>query len=264
MITGTVSLGGEVFAGKYVVTLSSNNKDATVPKTVTILPGASSGTFLVGTKPVSKQQTVTITAKNGAIAKTGTAVIFPPTLASLTLRPSSVASGASSIGTVTLNGAAEPGGVTVKLMTNSRSATVPKAVTVMSGKTAATFQVKTVSVSSQTGVAISAELGNAVETADLTISAPSLNSLTLSPSTVAGGKSSVGTVTLTSSAPTGGLVVHLSSSLASATVPNEVTIPGGRIAATFVIKTIKVSSKSTASITVSFGGATKTAALTIN
>ncbi len=56
----------------------------------------------------------------------------------------------------------------------------------------------------------------------------SLSSLALNPTSVAGGNSSTGTVTLSGPAPAGGAQVALSSSnTAAATVPSSVTVPAG-------------------------------------
>jgi hypothetical protein len=70
---------------------------------------------------------------------------------------------------------------------------------------------------------------------------PSLTSLSLNPTSVIGGTSSTGTVTLTGPVPANGLVVSLSSSSTAATVPASVTVPSGATTATFTINTSPVS-----------------------
>jgi hypothetical protein len=96
-------------------------------------------------------------------------------------------------------------------------------------------------------------------------SAVSLASLSLNPTTVTGGHSSTGTVTLTGPAPTGGALVSLSSSnTAVATVPSNVTVPLGATSATFTVRTSSVASSSSVTITASYGGANRTATLTVN
>jgi len=98
----------------------------------------------------------------------------------------------------------------------------------------------------------------------VTIGAPDLNSFYLNPVTVKGGKTSTGVVGVSAPAPAGGLKVVLTSSLKSATVPATVLIPAGKSSVTFSIKTTAVKTAANSTITVSFGGATKTAVLTIN
>ena len=94
---------------------------------------------------------------------------------------------------------------------------------------------------------------------------PSLSSLSLNPTSVVGGNSSTGTVTLTAPAPSGGFVVNLSSSNTSvATVPSTVTVPAGATSANFTVSTQAVSSATSVTITASAGGVSRTATLTVN
>lgn len=90
-----------------------------------------------------------------------------------------------------------------------------------------------------------------------------VQSLTLSPASVAGGGSVTGTVTLTAAAPTGGAVVALSSSSNAATVPATVTVPAGSTSAAFSFSTSSVSSNQTIAITATYGGGSAQATLTV-
>jgi hypothetical protein len=93
---------------------------------------------------------------------------------------------------------------------------------------------------------------------------PSLSSLTLNPTSVSGGSTSQGTVTLTGAAPSGGSVVTLASSNTTvATVPSSVTIPAGATSATFVVTTYSVAAPTSVTISASYGGVSKTATLTV-
>jgi uncharacterized protein (TIGR03437 family) len=93
--------------------------------------------------------------------------------------------------------------------------------------------------------------------------APTLQSLTLSPTSVASGGTVQGTVTLSTSAPTGGVVVALSSNSSAASVPATVTVPAGATSTTFTIAAGSVSSNQTATITASYGGGSAQAILTV-
>ena len=93
---------------------------------------------------------------------------------------------------------------------------------------------------------------------------PSLSSLSLNPTSVVGGNSSTGTVTLTAPAPSGGFVVNLSSNTSVATVPSTVTVPAGATSANFTVSTQAVSSTTSVTITASAGGVSRTATLTVN
>jgi hypothetical protein len=95
-------------------------------------------------------------------------------------------------------------------------------------------------------------------------SAPTLSSIALNPTSVVGGNPSQGTATLTSAAPSGGVVVTLSSSNTSAaTVPASVTVAAGATSATFTANTSPVSGSTPVTITGSAGGVTRTATLTV-
>jgi len=94
--------------------------------------------------------------------------------------------------------------------------------------------------------------------------AAALASLGASPSSVVGGQSSTGTVTLTAAAPTGGVQVTLSSANpAAASVPATVTVAAGASAKTFTITTSAVTSTTVVGLTASYAGVTKSAAITV-
>ena len=115
--------------------------------------------------------------------------------------------------------------------------------------------------------AISGVSGGVRGSAVLTVSPPaasSLSSLAVSPTSVIGGTTSTATVALTSAAPGGGATVSVSSSnTAVATLPASVTVAAGATSATFTITTSVVGASTPAMITGAFGGATRTAALTV-
>ena len=90
------------------------------------------------------------------------------TLTSLSLNPPSVTGGTSSTGTVTLNGAAPTGGLSVTLSSDNASATVPASITVAGGSTTATFTVTTGTVGSSTSATITAGYNGVNKTALLT------------------------------------------------------------------------------------------------
>jgi Big-like domain-containing protein/VCBS repeat protein len=92
---------------------------------------------------------------------------------------------------------------------------------------------------------------------------PLISTFTLSTSSVTGGTSVTGTVTLDAPAPAGGAVVTLSSNSPSATVPPTFTIASGT-SGTFTVSTTAVTSPVQVTITVSYDGSSATATLTIN
>ena len=94
--------------------------------------------------------------------------------------------------------------------------------------------------------------------------APELASLSLNPKTLKGGATSKGTVTLTATAPTGGIVVDLHSGNTSvAAVPKNVTVAAGQSTATFTVRTRAVTSNTSVTISARYNGVTKNATLTV-
>jgi hypothetical protein len=126
------------------------------------------------------------------------------------------------------------------------------------------FRLRIVSVASSTSrdffldaVAVRAHAG--------TPPAATLNALSLNPQSITGGSSSTGTVTLTGAAPAGGAVVALASSNANvAPVPASVTVAAGSTTATFTTTTAAVTGSTPVTLSATYSGTTRTAALTVN
>jgi hypothetical protein len=92
---------------------------------------------------------------------------------------------------------------------------------------------------------------------------PILSSLSLNPAIVSGGQSATGTISLSGAAPSGGMVVSLSSANPAATVPSSVTVPANMATANFAVSTASVTSTTTGNIVATYGGVTKSATITV-
>jgi hypothetical protein len=90
-----------------------------------------------------------------------------------------------------------------------------------------------------------------------------LYSIMLNPTTINGGGTATGEVTLNQLAPNGGAPISVSSNSAAATVPASVTVTAGEASATFTVSTGSVATSTPVTITGSYGGVTKTAMLTV-
>jgi hypothetical protein len=212
-------------------------------------------------------------ANNGGndafIAKIGVGAAGP-VLNTVTVNPATVTGAGTSTGTVSLSAAAPAGGVLVTLASsNTSAATVPASVSVPAGAVSATFSITVNTVTSTSTVAISGVYSGVTKSANLTVNPPaatvSLLSITLSPTTIVGGKNSTGTAKLTAAAPAGGALVSLSSSnTAIAAVPASVAIPAGATSATFAVTTTPASSTASATISGTMAGTTKSASLTVS
>jgi trimeric autotransporter adhesin len=260
--TGTLSLASPAGADGALVNLSSSSPVVTVPASVTVPAGETTATFPVTASLVTSPGTATITASS-ANSTSATVNVIPAsstqtgpatTLASLSVAPSSVISGQAATGTVALASPAPAGGVVVGLASNNPAATVPVSVTVPAGQTTATFPISTATVSTPATATITAVSAN-TQTATLTMDPAAaaqpalLSGFSISPSTVSGGQSATGTVTLAQPAPSGGALVNLTSNNSAATVPASVIIPAGQTMATVPVSTSAVSSSTTAVIT---------------
>jgi hypothetical protein len=90
-----------------------------------------------------------------------------------------------------------------------------------------------------------------------------LSSVSLASSVVAGCKSVTGTVTLSTSAPAEGVVVQLSDTLASASLPATVTVPSGATTRTFIVKTVPVSANQAGAVSATLDGTILSQPLTV-
>jgi len=191
-----------------------------------------------------------------------------PGLSSLTVTPASAAGGFSRTGIVTLTSAAPAGGVVINLASSIVGAQVPATVTVPANASSVNFTVTTAAVNSLTAGNILATYNGVTKSAAISLlpqTSAVLVSLTLNPTAVVGGATSIGTVALSAPAPSEGIVVQLSSSHPyRAVVPATVTILSGSSTANFSITTTKGNRKITVKIKASQGSIIKTATLTVN
>lgn len=177
--TGTVTLSSPAPAAGAEVALSSSDPAVAAVNVRVFVSGASStGTFPISTAAVTSATTVTITASHGGVTRSATITVDPAStspvvVSGLSLAPTAVTGGSgTSTGTVTLDGAAPPGGALVDVTSSSAAATVPATVTVPGGATSATFAIGTTAVAAPTSVTIAASYGGVARTATLTVSPP--------------------------------------------------------------------------------------------
>jgi hypothetical protein len=208
--------------------------------------------------------------QDNIVMAAGSTVTIPLTanvgvsLSSLGINPSSVTAGASVTGTITLSGAAPSGGVSVSLLSSTASAIVPASIAVASGSTTVTFTVSTTSFSSITSATITATYGSLSTSATLTVTpSPSVSSVSVIPTSLVGGATATGTVTLNATAPAGGLAVALWTNGSPAYVPSSVTVAAGSTTASFPLTTSAVTTATADTITAFYNGASQTTNLTV-
>ena len=278
--TGTVTLSAAAPSGGSVVGLTNDNQSIFphVPSSITIPAGATTGTFQATANNlfVLSNTVVTFTATLGSSTAQDTVTVTTGiAVKSISMNPSSVTGGNSSTGTVTIASPAPSGGneVLISLSQNppcNLPVTLPNPnpVTVPAGQTSVSFTVTANATTTSCTAPIYGQSGGATVSTNFTVkpggSSLTVSSVTLNPTSVTGGTSSTGTVTLSSAAPSGGTVVSLSSNSSSASVSSSVTVPSGSTSANFTVTTTSVSSTTTAMITATLGSSSQQASLTIN
>ena len=193
---GTVFVPEGVGYDQIVQVTSSNPALASVPATVTVTAVTGLGRFDIITAPVSVATVVTISVSGSGVTLSAPLTVYPtlPALTALTVNPTTVNSGGTATGTVTLASAAPTGGVAVNLGSNlPGAASVPASVTVPGGATSANFTV-TAGYVALTTVQLSAALDNVFQFASITVNPPPVGSFTLTVT-----KAGTGSGTVTSS-----------------------------------------------------------------
>ena len=262
-VTGTVTLNAPAPTTGATVTLSDNLAATTLPASVLIPAGTTSKTFTITTTGVAAAQSGIVTASYRGISKTAPLTVQPIALSTLTLNISDVGGGGTVTGTVTLNGPAPAAGATIPLSDTIAAATTPASVVIPAGLKTKTFAITTVPVTASQSGFVTASYGGVLKSVPLVVGPIALSSLTVSPTSAAGGVNVTGTVVLNGPAPAAGVVVSLSDNLPATTVPLSVTVPAGSMSRTFTITTVIVAASQSGTVTAKQGLNIKLAALTV-
>ncbi|MGB7923166.1 MAG: hypothetical protein WCF57_07975 [Pyrinomonadaceae bacterium] len=279
---GQLLLTASAPVGGAVVTLSSSNTAvATVPASVTIPAGSNVGTFTVTSRAVSAPSTVTINGTYKSSTKSATLTVTPaaappaaPTLSSpsngLRIAPDA---------TITFVWNSATGAATYEIQIDDSSSFNNPLIASQSGLTQTQFASAFTSQKTYwwrvrgrntggTNGAWSAARSFQIKRGSPPPPPPpgpaALSTLAINPSSVTGGNSAQGTVTLTNAAPSGGALVALSSSNTSAaSVPASINVPAGATSASFTVSTASVSATTSSTISASYNGVTRAASLTV-
>ncbi|HEV8585275.1 MAG TPA: hypothetical protein VGT02_09935 [Methylomirabilota bacterium] len=264
--TGTVTLNQAASGEGTAVTLvSADTTAATVPASVTVPAGQTSGPFTATTAAVGADKNVTISATAAGVTKTVTLTVVAARPLSMRLPTNRIVGGGSVQGSVTLTGPAPAEGLAVTLASaDPTAATVPVSVTVPAGRTSAPFTASAAVVDADKTVELSATAGGVTKAVKLVVTPLSLAGVGLKPNRVGGGASVMGNVMLNGPAPSGGLTVTLSSAdTTAATVSEKVTIGAGQTSAPFTVESKTVKAQKSVVITGSAGGKSKAATLIV-
>lgn len=173
----------------------------------------------------------------------------PITLNKLVLSPTTLQSTETSTLTVTLSDVAPTGGIKVILASNNGVVSLPAFVMVPAGSQTGTATVTVGKASASITVGISAGLGAGSLSANLVVR-PWLKSISLSPTSVTAGGTSIATLALNAPVPAGKtLTISLKSGDPSiATLPATIVIVGGASSGQFTITSKSVAATKTVQI----------------
>jgi hypothetical protein len=261
-----VQLSAAAPAGGAVINLTSSNPAAApVPASVNMPGNTAWMQFQMQAGQVTSATPVTLTATLNSGQATVQFNVQPPSLKSITLTPATISGGAQGGAIVMLNGQAPAGGAVVDLSSDSPSAMPPALATVPAGNYSVTVPIPTNVVSANTLANITVGWNGISVQSPLTITPQGQPaSIALSPASVSGITSSFATVTMAAPSATDQIFQISSSNAAAALTANSVTIPAGSTTGGFFINTAAVSTQTLATISVSGGGVTRSATLTLN
>ena len=256
---------------------------------ITIPRGASSAGFTVATSYVPSTTFIDVTGNwadagsvvttNGRTGHAWLAIVPPepapslplPTLGDFKITGGNpVTGGQGSIGQIDISGVTSAGGPTLTLTSSHPNiASVPASFTMPAGPVLGEQVVITTQPPAlDTPVTISASDGRYTFSAVLMVLAagppPLLSGVSVNPTSVTGGSSAIGTVTLSTGAPSGGAVVALSTPLPGvAVLPASVSVPAGATSASFPISTAAVAETFSVNIFADLAGTGRQALLMV-
>lgn len=262
-VTGTVKLESAA-TQDVVVALSTSTPAAPVPSTVTVLSGSTTATFTIATPTSATGASATLTATFGSVVKTAPLTVTATPVSTLTLSPSSLPAGNSTTATLTLGGTPTGAGQNVAVTYAGTGVSGPATVTVPAGSASVTFTVTTTAALAGQSATVTATLGASSKAATLTITPTQVTGFTVNNDSVTGGSNSMGTITISAPAPTGGLVVTLTNNKpALITAPASITVPAGTTSVNFSWATAPTLSSQTASYGATIANVGKTASQTV-
>ena len=209
-------------------------------------------------------------AQGTVLSRDFTVTVSPakPALSALTVNPTTVNGGTTATGTVTLDAPALDTTTVSLISSNPQAASVPGGVTLTPGSMSGTFAISTAAAAGNATVTIAGSYAGVTRSATLTVTAsqsaqPALSSLTVNPTTVNGGTTATGTVTLDAPAGDTTTVTLASSNPQTASVPGSVTVAAGSTSGTFSISTAAGAQNATVTITGTYAGVSRSATLTV-
>ena len=261
-----LQLSGAAPAAGAVINLTSSNPTAApVPASVNMPGNTAWMQFQIQAGQVTSATPVTLTATLNSGTATLQFTVLPPSIKAISINASTISGGATVGAIASLNGQAPAGGAVIDFSSDSPAAMPPALATIPAGTSSVSISIPTNQVSANTVANITATWNGASVQSPLTITPQGQPaSISLSPASVSGITSSFATVTMAAPSATD-QIFQISSNNASASLTaNSVTIPAGSTTGGFSINAAAVSTQTLATISVSGGGVTRSATLTLN
>jgi hypothetical protein len=270
-VSGTVTASDEATA-PMVIALKSGTGSLTLPASVTIPVGANKASFIAKAAQVTATTAATVTASYAGVSKTGTVTLNPPptgsgVLANLVCNPQAVKSSSTTSCTVSLSG---PAGASklIALTKNNGNVSMPSSVTIATGGTSATFQVRIWTIPSPVIVNITASNGGVSKTYALYVNQPAppppgtpslaLSDFRCANTTPATPSTTTCSVTLNGVVKGSPAMVALTKSDSDAvSTPGSVAVPVGASSASFTVQVWSVPAGTVVTLRASYGSVTK-------
>lgn len=261
-----LQLSGAAPAAGVVINLTSSNPAAApVPASVNMPGNTAWMQFQIQAGQVTSPTPVTLTATLNSAQATLQFNVLPPSLKSISMNAGTISGGAQVGAIATLNGQAPAGGAVVDFSSDSPAAMPPALATIPAGTSSVSISIPTNQVSANTLANISATWNGASVQSPLTITPQGQPaSIALSPASVSGSAGSFATVTMAATPATDQIFQVGSSNPAVAGVSSSVLITAGSTHGGVSINTAPVSTQTQVTISVSGGGVTRAATLTLN
>jgi hypothetical protein len=269
-IVGGTSIGG-IFtlsapagaSGKNAMVSTSDPNVTVSPAMIPLTASASSGYFIISSKAVSTPATVTISVLYCDVTKSASLVVNPPPAFTLRDTALSVVGGYPVSEPLTLSAVATTNTTISFTSTNPSVVPAPTTVAVAAGTLTGTITISPAVVTTSTVVTLTATNGFVTRTLTVTVN-PLLSALSQYTFSATGGTAVSLGFTLRAPVP---LAINLSLTSSDSTVvsvPATVAVVAGSSQGTITVQTMPVIGQTLATVTVSYGGVSKTVSFTVN
>jgi hypothetical protein len=260
--TLTLKMNGSAPSGS-VATLTDNSTNVSIPTSVTFPIGSTQVAFNAFTTNPAATLTVTVSANcwGSSVSNSFTLHHVP----AFTYTCAANVYGGNTI-TATINmGAPNPIAATYTFSDTAAQISSPGSTTIAAGAQSRIVYLSTLAVGATVHATISCRLGSVVATSPVALQPrPDLQAVSCSPSSVVGGTSSTGTVTMNFAGAAGSQAVGLSDTSSIVTVPILVVVPTGASSANFNITTTTVRANYNVTINASLRGIVRTTVLNVH